>query len=679
MLICARGWAQPITNSQAEPSDTSRVRLLAELAGKMGDDGTGDHGLGAVERGFALARKIRFSRHDALLYYTLGRVRRYRNEMPQSAEAFRTAIQISKQSGQFTLHQKARYGLAVCLTGQGNLPAAVRQIFDNLAEARRTGDVSAEICNLSLQALLYDKEGNTAAELACADRIEVLAKQVSNVEDLITGYSIRADVYHAQKQYKLAIGYRQRILDAVRPHKTLRVHLVSELNNLAQELRMAGRKNDVWPLLQEARQVGEQIQSTTSLAKTWSEYAFAYLTRANTKAARQAAQLGIQYARQSERPALLLDALDTQVAVNHQMGDDRAAFNALQQRTTLKDSLEAVAKDETIDRLRVQVAWQRDQDSLQQLRQRLTLTQLTAARREQDYQLQQQRQILFWTVIGSLCLLAAGALFSLIRARKTHRLLTVQNREIAEKSRQLNHLNAQKDRLFSIIGHDLRAPVTSLKQQLSQLQFLPASASGWQAKIGQLSRNADQLFNLTNNLLYWSLIQQNGLLSRSVNLSLMNVLNDALIQLDGPLNEKHLVIRYKNPDCQPIIRADEQQTAIVIRNILHNAIKFSPVGGEISVSVHSRAGQVHLLITDAGPGFAPAERAMPFGEHGTGLGLQLVADLMRVNNGTLQTSNAPDGGASVRLVWPLATGTRQRPVAPVLTQGVSGSASTGAA
>jgi|GEM_PF-2902343 len=635
-------------------TDTAQVRLLADRAVQLGNNGQGDRALQTIRQSMALARQINATVQHAYLYYSLGRVHRYRSEFPASVRAYQTAIRLCETTASEPLLRKAKYALAVVLTDQGDYPAANQQTIDNLTQIRSENDPDTEVANLSLLAVLYQFQKNTAGHIACANQILAIGQRMANDEYNVRGYSTRANAERQRKNYSRVLTNRRRSIALLRRMPDSRDYLLSELLDYAQDLRLANLPNDVWPVLYEARHLAEQQRVTSALSACWSEYSQAYLNRNNAKAALQSVQLAVKYARQSKRPRLLLEALDVEIQINKGLSDYRSTYKALRQYTHLKDSLNTTTSQLTIARLQARLDRQRDQDSLQHLRQRLTVAHLRAAQREQDFQIQQQRQLLFWTVIGGLLLLMAGAVFFLIQIRKAQRLLQQKNKEIEHKAAQVNQLNAEKDRLFSIIGHDLRAPVTRLKQQLDQLRFATVPTGEWQPQITQLARNADQLFTLTNNLLYWSLMQQNGLLSHPVDLLLMDVLSDTLMQLDGLLSEKHLLIRYQTPSQQPAVRADEQQTAIVIRNILHNAIKFSPVGAEISVAVHVRAGQVHLLITDAGPGFAQTIRETPFGQHGTGLGLQLVRDLMRASGGEFQISNATDGGAVVRLIWSLA-------------------------
>ncbi len=107
---------------------------------------------------------------------------------------------------------------------------------------------------------------------------------------------------------------------------------------------------------------------------------------------------------------------------------------------------------------------------------------------------------------------------------------------------------------------------------------------------------------------------------------------------------------------QAMVLADENQAEIAIRNLVQNALKFSPIGGKLTLSVEPQDGAVSLLIVDNGPGFdwqsgyTDTTRAST---NSTGLGLTVVEDLMRRNGGTLHIERCTDqSGTVARLTWP---------------------------
>jgi signal transduction histidine kinase len=120
------------------------------------------------------------------------------------------------------------------------------------------------------------------------------------------------------------------------------------------------------------------------------------------------------------------------------------------------------------------------------------------------------------------------------------------------------------------------------------------------------------------------------------------------------------------PPC-PTVWADPDKVHQVVTNLLANAIKFSPPGGEVAVAAHAHAeGLVRLVVEDAGPGIPPAERERVFdkfyqvgrveGERrpGTGLGLTIARHLVELHGGRIWVEDAPGGGAAFVVLLPVA-------------------------
>jgi two-component system, sensor histidine kinase and response regulator len=249
------------------------------------------------------------------------------------------------------------------------------------------------------------------------------------------------------------------------------------------------------------------------------------------------------------------------------------------------------------------------------------------------------------------------------QARQRGRLLTRQNIEIEAQAAQLAELNDLKDKLFSMVSHDLRGPVTSLLQSIDRLET--ASLNTVAEALPRFRQSVSVVAGLTENLLCWSLAQMDGLHTRPQAFDLRDVLTEVLALYQEPFRQKQLtttVLPDATPPTNRRVLADENQTEIAIRNIVQNALKFSPVGGQLTFCIEQTQDRLTLLVTDEGPGF----RWEPTGtgadklqtrssQSGTGLGLVLVEELMRLNGGSVQITPRPEQvGTVVRLTWPLS-------------------------
>lgn len=265
-----------------------------------------------------------------------------------------------------------------------------------------------------------------------------------------------------------------------------------------------------------------------------------------------------------------------------------------------------------------------------------------------------QRQATRWALLGvGGLLLVVGLIGYLLRQRqRTAALLARQNARLAEA-------NQAKAQLFSIISHDLRAPVSSLFQLLEIMldapELLDEETRRTQAL--QLRQTSRDLLATMDELLVWSKNQLDRIDVVGENVALPALLAE-LHTLYAPLaRQKQLDLQIS---CPPDLhrRTDPNFLRVILRNLLQNAVKFTPPGGQVRLDAEAGPGSaVTLRVRDNGPGLAAdrlAQLLKPSG-NGTsdsvhGLGLRLTQDFVRRLGGTLQAESVPGAGSVFSVV-----------------------------
>jgi signal transduction histidine kinase len=238
-------------------------------------------------------------------------------------------------------------------------------------------------------------------------------------------------------------------------------------------------------------------------------------------------------------------------------------------------------------------------------------------------------------------------------------------KKIKERTAELQHLNNTKDKFFSIISHDLRGPVTSF-QSLTRL-FSHYNREGQSDKIENLcslvDQSVDTLNHLLENLLDWSLSQTNGI-QCSVEVIPLREFVQTIVDIYQPnitAKEIELAPDIDNSIC---IRGDRHTLATVFRNLISNAIKFTPRKGSIRISAAVVEGKVRIELHDSGVGiecnrllnvFQSQGQRSTFGtekEKGTGLGLVLVKEFTELNEGTINIQSERGSGTLITLLLP---------------------------
>ena len=233
--------------------------------------------------------------------------------------------------------------------------------------------------------------------------------------------------------------------------------------------------------------------------------------------------------------------------------------------------------------------------------------------------------------------------------------------------RRLAELEAQKIQLLRHVSHELKTPLTSLKEGVDLLsEGVAGPLTDEQKSIARIMRgNVRDLHQRID-----SLIRYDSALHDPTPLQLSTVALRAL--LVGLIRRNHLMLRahgvqvdYDGAALQ--LRGDRAKLESVFENLLVNAIRFSPQGGRIGIDTLQTADGVEVRIADQGPGVAPEDRALlfqPFFQgrnqppagalRGTGLGLALARQYAQMHGGTLELVDHPSPGALFRVILPLS-------------------------
>ncbi|QKG79586.1 tetratricopeptide repeat-containing sensor histidine kinase [Tenuifilum thalassicum] len=306
--------------------------------------------------------------------------------------------------------------------------------------------------------------------------------------------------------------------------------------------------------------------------------------------------------------------------------------------------------------------------------QQMQIDLLNAEMKLRDAIIENQRllqRIYIIIILFSLALL--GVLYyAYIQKRRANRLLEEKNSEISRQrdalSRQadeLRELNALKDKLFSIIAHDLRSPLFSLITMLNIAREGHFTAENFRQILDELSVNVNHTTALLENLLTWAKNQMHGTKVNPINFE-VNELVESKIQLLHDAAETKEIKLINSIPHGTFVFADKDMTDIVIRNLISNAIKFCSSGDKINVWSFTGGSVVTICVEDTGLGMTEDIKNKLFGtqisstpgtnnEKGTGLGLILCKEFVEMNGGEIWAESEPGKGSKFYFTLPVAT------------------------
>ncbi len=242
--------------------------------------------------------------------------------------------------------------------------------------------------------------------------------------------------------------------------------------------------------------------------------------------------------------------------------------------------------------------------------------------------------------------------------------IELRNEEILLQKGQLEQSNAEKNKLLSIISHDMRAPFINIKDYLSLLNQVDINSQERQELEGELLKATDQTVEMLSNLLNWSRSQMDGVAAALNEANLLNILIKT-IEIEKTLAaKKRIALSYQIDDNINVV-ADTNMLQLVVRNIISNAIKFTPEGGQINIDTQVLTNECRITVTDNGTGIDPDKKNTLFSmtsgstfgtnnEKGVGLGLPLCKEFMEQQGGRINFDSTPGQGSSFYIFIPLA-------------------------
>ena len=314
---------------------------------------------------------------------------------------------------------------------------------------------------------------------------------------------------------------------------------------------------------------------------------------------------------------------------------------------------------------------------------------LTREKALQQATIFRQRVLLGGATLGLALLTLAGVLFwnytrKLSQAKQKienkEGELIERNRKIEQQRLELERLNASKDKLFSIIGHDFRSPLQSLRGLLALMNQDSLTPQEFAHYSKDLKGRIDILYDNLDNLLHWSVAQINGIQTQFQIVEVRQAYQEIANLYEDVALQKKVTIRNQLVH-DMLAFADGDQLRLVLRNLVSNAIKFSNPGGVVILGVDVIGADASLFVKDVGLGIDPVDLSRLFvkdslwsqrgtqQEKGLGIGLLLCQEFLEKNNSRLEVVSQPGKGTTFSFKLRIAdtkAAPRKKPVVSLL-------------
>lgn len=248
-----------------------------------------------------------------------------------------------------------------------------------------------------------------------------------------------------------------------------------------------------------------------------------------------------------------------------------------------------------------------------------------------------------------------------LQAQQT--ILLMQKQELEETNNQLTSLNRTKEKLISVVAHDVKTPINSLKSLLNLFNQKYISKEEFSELIESVSSQVNHLQCNLDNLLQWSISQMNGIIANARDFNVAALLNEVITFLHTSIKNKKIKIDVICDD-NLTAHADIDHVRLIINNLLTNAIKFSYVEGLINITVSENNNSIAVTIKDYGKGIEEHRLETLFSysndkssngtlnEKGTGVGLLLCKEFADKNGAVITYQSKLKEGSSFTIELP---------------------------
>ncbi len=596
-----------ISSASADPF--LRAKSFQQIAGIYYRQGDFAKAKDNYNEAFIIFESLSQNQYEAEVLYSLGSISLYQGNLAQAADYYLRSLR---------LYESANYkvGMLSCYEALGNVYARQNNFTRSIEYTQKAIALYEQSAN-SMQALVayeslgnaYLKSGNYTKASEYFNKALVSYKKLNNQAGVAYIYYQLGVVAQRKNNNKSAIDYFQ-LSKEIATKLNLQQILIQTNNGLANCYLSENKLEEATLLFSSNVKLAQKAGMNLELEEAYSGLERIYQLTSQTGKAKTFGSLS-----RDLRDSLYNDSM-------------------LKKLNDLQLNYEAEKQQREIDLLSKE----------QQLRE----TELQSVR-------QQNRIITYAAVVAFLLIIVLMVLY-------------FQNKRIAinlnKQTEELIRLNTVKDRFFSIISHDLRNNLTSMKLYFDLISNPAYSPGDTKDITKQIAGSVENTIDLLENLLVWASSQIKGIPINITRINMDEVIEQNIKLVIANAAQKNIAMHY--PNIEPVfVLADKDMINLVVRNLLSNAIKFTADSGEIHIDLATATNEAIVSIRDNGVGIGKDNLSKLFDQHahpstkgtanekGTGLGLMLCKDFIEKNNGRIWVESEKDKGSVFNFSVPL--------------------------
>lgn len=526
---------------------------------------------------------------------------------------------------------------------QGELEEAMNLLSASMEYFTSIQSDSGRAAVTELMAIVHWRQHRPEAAMDGLLRSLEYKKQHADSLGMARTYSRLGNVYAQMDRLEAAADY-YRLSIAIWSRAQHPKNLAIAKNNLANVFLALGRTSEAEALYLESALIKEQMKDQAGLADSYINLGNFYYEQGEYTIAQRYFEQSVDLNTELGATEKQVIALKNLAYTLSALGNGDGAFLALYAADSLKTKLFQKKYSQDVAELQEKFESAEKDRQINDLQKENTLKALELSE-------ERSRRILWLVGSALMFALVVVMVYSVFQHRK--------------KNQQLREITQTKDRLFSIIAHNLKGPLSALEGVSGVIShYLKKGEMEKLARtVAEIDKKVYQLNALVGNLLHWARSETQSIPHRPQDLDLNGVLAQSLEMVDELAKMKHVsteLIIGKEYE----VRADLNFLKTIMANLLHNAIKFTPDGGTVVVEVDEKDGMVRIAVCDTGIGISTDRLASIFdahaekstigtaGEHGTGLGLFVCKEFVQREGGEIHVSSTVGQGSRFTFTLP---------------------------
>ncbi len=557
--------------------------------------------------------------------------------------------------------------------------------------ALRMGNIYYEVADFSeayffyMQSLqAYERDGDQLGIARMQNNLGIVAHDMGKLSEAEMHYLNAYEIYkenglwteecgalgniglilYDKKLYDSALVYFHEVMDKLHPDSlgsTNQQYILSGVyNNTALAYSDQGEYRMALGYLRKGLQLARQIDDQYLISSVYINLGSLFRDLKDQDSAFYYLHRALKISKKRGFRHLELDTYDELARMHAGIGSYASAYNWLLRYDTVYKAVFNEIQSEQVARLMARYEQEIKDQEIEQL--------------QSESQVQRMLNKVFIIFIVVIVILVIIIAVNLRSKKRTNQMLAERNLQISnaietisESEKELQKLNKSKDRIFSVVAHDLRNPVAAVTgfSELLYDNFDQFSVETQKEYLLQVLQGTQRLQNLLENLLIWARSQMKAVKYEPAILQVKPVIDECVKELKANLDHKKIDCLVKI-DRKCLVFADKAMIHTVFRNLIMNAIKFSFPGGKIRITTDNGSDICRISVSDDGIGIQPEIQDKLFdsnevvstpgttGESGSGLGLVICKEFLERNDGSIQVESEPGNGSAFIISLPVS-------------------------